>query len=170
MAVIIDLDQPLIDSSKAEYLRKARDWNAVYGMIPSLSPYLGITDLLAEFNSLKLPVCIVTSSPESYCKKVISHWGWKVDATVCYHDTAKHKPYPEPILLGLSKLNVSASEAVAVGDAAKDTQAAKAAKVLPIGALWGSLEKQQLSASQPSILCETVNDLRDVLFEKFELG
>ena len=38
------------------------------------------------------------------------------DAIVSCDDTDKHKPDPEPVLLGLAKLNASREEAIMVGD------------------------------------------------------
>lgn len=91
----------------------------------------------------------------------------KIDATVCYHDTAHHKPHPEPIQKGLASLKIQPKIAVAIGDTAKDIQAAKSAGVFSIGAVWGSLEKSLLKNSKPDIICETVEDLREFLLLKY---
>lgn len=165
MAILIDLDQTLIDSQLAETQRRARNWQSVYQLVPRLLPYPGIMELLADLKKASVPICIVTSSPSSYCNRVISQWDWSINATVCYHDTHNKKPHPDPILLGLERLGVKANSAIAIGDAAKDTQAARDAGVFSIGAVWGSLEKDQLLQSKPNILCETVDDLRRTIFE-----
>jgi len=170
MAILIDLDQTLIDSHLAESHRRARDWESVYRLVPKLSPYPGITELLNDLKIAGTPICIVTSSPNSYCRRVIAQWGWKINATVCYHDTKNKKPYPDPILLALERLGVETAGAIAIGDAAKDTQAARSAGVFSIGAGWGALERNQLLQSNPDLLCETVGDLRKTLFEKFEIS
>jgi HAD superfamily hydrolase (TIGR01509 family) len=44
-------------------------------------------------------------------------------------DTIKHKPDPEPLLLILQRLKISADEAVYIGDTRSDFQAAKAANI-----------------------------------------
>ncbi|MBD2078455.1 HAD family hydrolase [Leptolyngbya sp. FACHB-17] len=170
MAILIDLDQTLINSQLAESQRRARNWQSVYQMIPSLLPYPGMTELLADLKIAGLPICIVTSSPQPYCDRVVTRWGWNIDATVCYHDTSNKKPHPEPILLALKKLNVEAKSAISIGDAAKDTRSAKSAGVFSIGAMWGTLEREQLLQSKPDLLCETIEDLRRTLFQKFEVS
>lgn len=167
MGLLIDLDQTLINSQLAEPYRRARNWQAVYKLIPELRPYTGITELLEELSSLKIPICIVTSSPRPYCERVIAYNGWTVQATVCYHDTTRWKPYPDPLLKGLERLNLQASDVVAVGDAAKDIQAAKAGKIYSIGTLWGSLEKEALIDVKPDFICKEVNDLRNQLLKIF---
>lgn len=48
-------------------------------------------------------------------------------ATVAYEDTINHKPDPEPLLLAARRLGVSPQEAVYIGDAETDLQAARAA-------------------------------------------
>lgn len=170
MGILIDLDQTLINSQAAEQLRRNGQWSDVYKMIPQLHPYPGISELLQELKAIGVPICIVTSSPRPYCEKIIKHWGWKIDATVCYHDTTNHKPLPEPIQKGLFSLGLEPSEAVAIGDAHQDIQAAKAAEVLSIGTLWGSLEKNLLKASKPDMVCVTVKDLREILLMKYSFA
>ena len=159
MAVIFDLDQTLVDSRLVTPLRQSRNRRAVYAMIGQVQPYAGISELIEELNQRNVPVCIVTSSLKYFCDRIITDQNWQIAATVCYHDTPVHKPHPAPILLALSRLGLPSAGVVAVGDSAKDTHAAKAAGVFSIGALWGSLERQQLIASNPDLLCETVSDI-----------
>lgn len=170
MAILIDLDQTLIDSQLAESQRRSRDWQSVYQLVPSLLPYPGITELLTDLKFAGIPICVVTSSPRPYCDRVIAKWGWSIDATVCYHDTQNKKPHPDPILLALKRLNVTSTSAIAIGDTATDTQSARSAGVFSIGAIWGTLEREQLSHSKPDLLCETIEELRKILFGKFEIS
>lgn len=48
-------------------------------------------------------------------------------AAVGYEDTAKHKPFPDPLLLAAKKLKVLPEECVYIGDALTDVQAGNAA-------------------------------------------
>lgn len=50
-----------------------------------------------------------------------------IKTAVYYEDTAKHKPNPEPLLLAIERLKVDPSEAVYIGDAQSDLDAALAA-------------------------------------------
>ena len=168
MGILIDLDLTLIDSQEAEPLRKARKWGEVYKLIPGFLSYEGISDLMTELIAGDIPVCVVTSSPRSYCSRVVEYFKWKGVEMVCYHDTKRHKPYPDPLLLGLEKLKVEASEAIAIGDDPRDTAAAKAARIYSVGALWGSQDKQALIESRPDALCKTVDELRAIIFSRFQ--
>lgn len=46
---------------------------------------------------------------------------------VCFEDTEKHKPDPEPLLLACERLQIKPSEAIYIGDAQTDMEAATAA-------------------------------------------
>lgn len=165
MGIILDLDQTLIDSRGAEALRRARNWPRVYQTIPDLRPYDGIPELLQELGRLRVPICIVTSSPSSYCSRVLAHWNWNIPATVCYHDTTQRKPHPAPIFKALQLMGVPATAAVSVGDHPNDIVASKAAGVYAVAATWGAADKRALLAAQPDAVCSTVRELRDLLAE-----
>lgn len=164
--VLIDLDLTLVDSRSAEPLRKLRRWPAVYKTIPAFTRYEGTSELLSELTKNGIGICVVTSSPQSYCKRVLEHFTWNDIKTVCYHDTQRHKPHPDPLLMGLKALGIESQEAISIGDDPKDTVAAKRAGILSVGALWGTLDREVLIASKPNALCETVEELRTFIFER----
>src|SRR5437763_1202703 len=99
--VLFDLDQTLINSSVAEPLRRQGKWAEVYKLISGFNRYDGIGELLAMLLEREVAIAIVTSSPRSYCAKVIEQHQFLVEKTVCYHDTNLHKPHPAPILKGI---------------------------------------------------------------------
>lgn len=163
--VLIDLDLTLVDSQIAASARKSRTWPAVYKLIPRFTHYEGVSELLVELSENDIGVCVVTSSPQSYCSRVLQHFDWKGIQTVCYHDTSRHKPDPEPLLRGLQILGVEAQHAISIGDDPIDTAAARRAGIFSVGALWGAVDHDALIASNPDALCETVADLRRLVLE-----
>lgn len=163
MGVLFDLDLTLVDSSSAEHQRKTKQWAQVYQTIPRFQTYEGMEDLLTLLAANKVPVCVVTTSPSTYCGKVLARFGWKADACVCYHDTREHKPHPAPLLAGLTRLNLRAKDAVAVGDASADVQAAKAAGIYAVAVTWGATDRAGLIASGPDAVAHTVDELRAIL-------
>jgi len=162
-AAIFDLDLTLIASAAAEPLRKSRRWGEVYPLIPSLTPYAGVPELLAAARTRGLKTAIVTSSPGSYCDRVVRHWGWRFDAIVCYHDTNMRKPHAAPTLLALKKLRVEAGHCVSIGDHRNDILSAKASGVFSIGALWGCSDPTDLKSAQPDLLLADVHELATFL-------
>lgn len=161
--VIFDLDLTLVDTLIAEKLRKDRNWPAVYKLIPDMKPYVGVDDLIAQTLKLGCKVSIVTSSPSSYCKKIISQWKWPIETTVCYHDTVKKKPHPEPILAALEKLGSVPETSIAVGDTVGDIQCAQNAGVRAIAALWGSQDIQSVLREKPTASFQTATELMDFI-------
>lgn len=67
-----------------------------------------------------------------------------MEAVVLADDTSKHKPDLEPLFECLKRLNVKADEALYVGDALSDYQAAKNAQIDFAYAKWGSVLNQDM--------------------------
>jgi HAD superfamily hydrolase (TIGR01549 family) len=164
MGIIFDLDQTIIDSNIALQERKNREWNKVYDLIPSFVLYEGIFDLIAEINSNGIPTCIVTTSPSTYCDKVLSHHGLPFVNRVCYHDTHNKKPHPEPMLLALKKMGVAKDEILSIGDDPKDIIASKGAGIISVAAIWGCGNAESLLETAPTYICNKVSDLRKLIF------
>jgi pyrophosphatase PpaX len=79
-------------------------------------------------------------------------------------ETKKHKPDPEPLLLALERLGAAPDEAVYVGDAPFDVQAAKAAGLYSVGVSWGGIHgRERLEAEEPDALVDTTEELLGVL-------
>lgn len=62
-----------------------------------------------------------------------------MEIAVLAEDTTKHKPDPEPLLLCLKQLELKPEEAIYIGDALSDSQAAQAVGMDFGFAKWGSL-------------------------------
>ena len=163
IGVLFDLDQTLIDSSIAESHRTSRNWPKVYSLIPKMAPYDGIGGILEFLIERDVQVGIVTSSPRSYCTKVVSHHEFKIDKFVCFHDTTKRKPFPDPILKGIELLEVPAGDVWCIGDDVKDIQASHAAGAHSIAVTWGSVDKKALLASGAEQTFDSVEDLHEFL-------
>lgn len=161
--VLFDLDQTLINSSTAEALRKARNWPEVYRLIPGFVVYDGIADLLKMLLEREVPVGIVTSSPGAYCARVIEHHQLRIEKKVCYHDTTRRKPHPDPILKGIELLKIPANEVWAVGDDPRDIQSAKAAGAHAVAVTWGAVDASALRAAGAKELFDSVADLHAFL-------
>ena len=92
--LILNLDQTLVDSQCIEHLRRSRQWSLVHQKIPTMLAYECVDEILSLTKDKGIKISIVSSSPSSYANRVIRHFGWDFDATVCYHDTTLHKPHP----------------------------------------------------------------------------
>ena len=140
MGIIFDLDQTIIDSSIAQEARKNRDWKTACGLIHQMKPYKRVVDLIKIMVNQGIEVAVVTSSPEHYCKRVLKYLELMNVITVCYHDTRKHKPNPEPYQLAISKMRNKQKRMIAVGDEQNDIIAAKRAGIESISVGWNHTE------------------------------
>jgi HAD superfamily hydrolase (TIGR01662 family) len=168
--VIFDLDQTLVNSQSLATLRSNRAWQSVYKRLREIDVFDGMVDLLALLVTHKVPLAIVTSSPRSYCTKVVKAVKFPITEFVCYHDTAQRKPHPEPMYKALTMLKLKPNEAIAIGDDLKDIQSANAAQIYNIACTWGTADATALAAGGANLICHSVDDLRQELEEKLGIS
>lgn len=140
MAYIFDLDLTIVDSSIAEKARRERDWKSVYRLIPYFKLYDGMDRVFRILHNKGEKICVVTSSPRTYCERVLQQFNLCADLIVSYHDTRMHKPHPEPIQRAIELMGVSPDEVISIGDADNDMIASAAAGVQSCLACWGRKE------------------------------
>lgn len=155
MGIIFDLDQTIIDSSIAKEERANKNWKSVYALIPQMKPYTKIVNFIKYAVDEGIEVAIVTSSPRAYCEKILEHLGIENVITVCYHDTDKHKPNPEPLKLAISKMKDQENKnIIAIGDEETDVIAANLIPgVISAWAYWGNYNSFNTARVRPDIFC-----------------
>ena len=82
---------------------------------------------------------IVTNKPEYLAREILPQLGWETRCAVLIGgDTlAEKKPHPLPLLVAAERMGFQAAQCVYVGDDERDIQAARAATMPSIAALWG---------------------------------
>ncbi|MCB0722999.1 MAG: HAD family hydrolase [Ignavibacteriae bacterium] len=166
-ALIFDLDMTLINSKKAEVYRTARKWKKVYELIPYLTSYPGISELINYLNGKKIKIAIVTSAPRPYCEKIIEYNKWEINETVCFHDTTKKKPDPEPLFKASELLKLDNSQILTAGDLDSDIISAKKAGMKSIACLWGSENKNNLMKAAPDYVANNTFELKSIIENYF---
>jgi HAD superfamily hydrolase (TIGR01549 family) len=148
-ALIIDLDQTLVDSRCAKLLRTQRRWSEVQSLIPQFTIAPGVIEL-GTIPDLR--IAVVTKSPSTYANEVLRHFRIRFDALVTYHDSPKQKPHPAPTLKALALLGIDPEDAWAAGDHADDLVSARAAGIktlIGVSAWTDSLA--ELASAIPSV-------------------
>jgi pyrophosphatase PpaX len=84
-------------------------------------------------------------------------------AIVTVEDSALHKPHPEPILTAIGRLEAQVADAVYVGDAPYDIEAARAAGCGAVGVTWGVASAEVLGAAGADAIAETPEELTAIL-------
>ena len=98
----------------------------------------GIKELLEELCKAGYRMGIVTSRTRESAQRYMDMFGIGpyFEAMVTREDTDIHKPNPEPILLCLDRMGITADEAIMVGDSPFDIKCANNAEVKSILVDW----------------------------------
>jgi pyrophosphatase PpaX len=125
----------------------------------------GIDDVLLRLERAGLRLGIVTSKSRDAVDLAfrIIPAAVTFEAVVTIEDTSRHKPEPEPILLALERLGGDPDDAVYVGDAPYDVQAARAAGCAAVAVTWGAAPVDRLERERPDRIVHSPAALGDLL-------
>ena len=127
--------------------------------------YDGVPDVIAGLAARGHPLAIVTSKATPIANQSLRFVG--IDryfpVIVGYDDTDRHKPDPEPVRVALTRLGVTANQAVFVGDSPHAIHAGNAAGVVTVAATWGPFHRETLAAAGPNHFIGCMGDLPGVL-------
>ncbi len=131
----------LTDSERAALLAPFLAYYAQALAVDSVV-FEGVADLLGGLEARGLRWGIVTNKPEYLARGVVDGFGWSQRSAVLIGgDTLpRHKPDPDQLLLACEQLGLAPSEVIYVGDDLRDVQAARAAGMVSVAALWGYRE------------------------------
>jgi pyrophosphatase PpaX len=124
----------------------------------SLEAFLGIEHTLTALREQGRALGLVTAKL-AFARLPIAHY---FDTVVGGDETDRHKPHPEPLLLGLERLGASADQAAYVGDSPYDMQAAKAGGLHAVGVTWGGIH-DRAALADADVIVDTAEELLDVL-------
>ena len=145
-------------------------WDQLEALIQNSQSILLTTHINADGDGLGSEIAFYyyLKDLDKNCR-IINSTSLPYNYTVCYHDTKRRKPFPDPILLGLNKLQVPANKVLSLGDRGIDIIASKKANVKTVGCFWGTQEKEKLLASGPDFNAVTTTDLKEI-FKSFYLS
>lgn len=127
----------------------------------------GMDEILHFIEGAHIPWGIVTNKPTDLTLKLLKalNLDKRTNCVVCGDTLKERKPHPQPLLHAAKLLNVKPEECCYVGDAERDIQAAKAAKMTSIFASYGYLHKDIHPATMGSdYIIESPFDLRKILW------
>lgn len=127
-------------------------------------PFDGVEEMLAALEGAGTVWGIVTNKPGYLAREIIPQLGWQSRCAILVggDSLAERKPHPLPLLHAAAAVGVPAAECVYVGDDERDIQAARAAGMPSVAALWGyRLDDDDPLAWQADRMAESVRDLLD---------
>lgn len=127
----------------------------------------GVFELVEDLKEQGYKQCIVTSRTTESTLRYLELFGKKdlFDGMVTCDDTDKHKPEPEPILLGLEKVNSAKEEALMVGDGVFDIKCANNAGVKSVLVGWRITDNTDpvIKGAVEDYNAETPKDLKKLI-------
>jgi pyrophosphatase PpaX len=148
--------EPLI----AEY----REWQ-IANLQALVREYDGVRVLVDSLRAAGHPIAVVTGKGDWMARVTLERVGLldAFDVIVGADATTRHKPDPDPLLLGAERLGVAASGALYVGDAPNDVLAARAAGMLDVWAAWGPFYAEEIEPFTPTFTVHTAADVLTLL-------
>lgn len=121
----------------------------------------GAAELLGHLHDSGVHVGIVTAKDRGQAEHLLEHSGLAddVEALVATDETERGKPFPDPALLGASRLGVPAGECLYVGDATTDMEMAIAAGMRCFGVTTGAATREELEAAGAEAVVDRIDEL-----------
>ncbi|CCQ11905.1 Similar to phosphoglycolate phosphatase,clustered with ubiquinone biosynthesis SAM-dependent O-methyltransferase [Pseudoalteromonas luteoviolacea B = ATCC 29581] len=129
-------------SVKLAFLKKYESLGCTHSTL-----FDGIETLLRVLELRNVKIAIVTNKPEFLAKPIVDCLPPlnRIPVVVCGDTLTRAKPHPDQLLLACEQLDVVPEKCWYVGDAERDVQAAKAAKMKAIVALWGYVPSNEIA-------------------------
>jgi len=167
-APLVDVFAQLLETEDQKEPLKAlqlyRDRYSRKGLFES-NVYAGVPEMLTEIGRGRATLYVVTAKPGVFAERIISHlglgghfkriFGSELDGT--------HTNKTELIRHVLEQTQLSAKEAVMVGDRHHDIIGARTNGLCSAGVLWGYGSRKELSACKPDIIADTPKALTEAL-------
>lgn len=147
-----------------ELLRVYREYNhSIHDEM--IRPFADVPAGLAALEERGFPMGVVTAK-----MRWLAWHGLEVTGLARYFaccigadDCERHKPHPDPILLGCERLGFEPSECLYVGDSPYDIEAGNAAGCMTAAVLWGMFPEDELRAQNPTFVCADFEELLDAI-------
>ena len=130
--------------------------------LDSTRPYPGIPDMLAQLKELGRGIAVVSNKFYAATQELCRHFfADTIEVAIGEHEAEgiRRKPAPDTVFEALRQLNVSAEEAVYVGDSDVDILTARNAGLPCISVLWGFRDRQFLLDHGATMLAERPEDI-----------
>ena len=130
-------------------------------------PYPGVAETLAALADAGVGLACVTNKPEGLSRELLraldleAHFGVLVGGDTL----AQKKPHPAPLAHALAALEVSAGQALMVGDSPNDLHAGRAAGCRVAAVTWGYGAADELRALTPDAVLDKMSQLHTLLDE-----
>lgn len=122
----------------------------------SVQPFPGIPETLETLRCRGVRLGIVTTKHSAAAHRSLRYMGLTAlfETVVASDQCVRLKPHPEPFHRALQALETPAEAAAGVGDSPHDIEAARAARMRSVAAMWSVKHRDPLLQRQPDALLE----------------
>jgi len=112
-------------------------------------PYDGISELLDELVARSISLNVLSNKLEEFTRLTVSKFlpRWKFRCIVGVTASVPEKPSPEGALGIARRCGIAPEDFIYLGDTDTDMRTAVAARMVPVGALWGFRSREELLRS-----------------------
>lgn len=147
------------DSVAEELLTLYREFYSKEGLL-QCEPYEGIEELLSDLRRQGRTLYVATAKPTPYSKAILDHWKLsKYFKEIVGAGFDKNFETKDKIVKYVCEI-AEDKNVIMVGDTCFDVYGAKAAGIPCIGVLYGFGDHEELYASKPEYIAETVSNIR----------
>lgn len=127
--------------------------------------YPGIPETLAALREAGLRLCLATSKPEPFARRILAHFA--LDGyfdLICGSGLDGSLPAKKDVIAhALALGSISPDDAVMVGDRRHDAEGAAACALPAVGVLWGYGSEDELKTAGAAALVRTPDELKEIL-------
>lgn len=145
-----------VRAMREEYLRR---WSL------KTKPYEGVPELLDGLRARGLKMAILSNKPDDFAKMTVERLlpHGRFDLVLGERPGIARKPDPAGAFEVAERLGLPASAFIYLGDTGTDMQTAVAARMFPVGALWGFRPAAELMANGAKALIRRPLELLDLI-------
>ena len=150
------MDDALVQSCLDSYLTEyRRTWNC------TTKPYEGIPELLDSLAKSHVKLTVFSNKPDSFTQLCVKELlpKWRFASVIGSRTGLPLKPDPEGALETATNAGIPAKEFIYLGDSGVDMQTAIAAKMYPVGALWGFRSQAELEKAKARAVVKHPSEL-----------
>lgn len=159
-AALLGPDSPKVSRAVALY----RERFSSVGMLENRL-YPGVLEALRRLKALGATLYVATSKPTIFAERIVDHFGLAPEMHAVFGSELDGTRSDKTELIAhlLAKQSLPRDATCMVGDREHDIRGAKNNGVIAIGALWGYGTRKELLDAGAAALCETPDELCDIL-------
>ena len=129
-------------------------------------PYEGIIDLMRTLKDRGFRLAIISNKPDTAVQELAAaFFPGLLDVAVGESPGIRRKPNPDSVLEAVSRMGLSVTDCVYVGDSEVDIITARNAEMSCISVSWGFRDEETLLSSGASILVKTPEELSERILQ-----